>query len=248
MNRKILALNIALALLAIYAGYCLEQEYAAKRAREREAVQMRFKASPQIQFPPQPVPPPVLPAAYLPIAQKLLLDRSRNPDMPPPPPPTPPPTPPPVIIPPLPGFHGEMNLDGPTALLSTGNSGPQAIHPGEMIGPFKLIDVNKTDIVFEWNGQLIKKSVDEILVKAAAPQAVAASNGNAAAPPMAAPTPPPVQKPLGPGAPNQFGVSPCQPNDSTPEGTVQNGLRKTMRATPFGSACVWEPVGGAPGK
>lgn len=243
MNRKILALNLALALLAIYAGFRLQQEYAAKKARDREAALARFQPAPPIPFGSQPVPPPVLAATYSTIANKLLLDRSRNPDVVIPPPP-PPPAPKPIVVPPLPGFHGEMNLDGPVALLSTGNSGPQAIHPGEMIGPFRLIDVTKTDIVFEWDGQLIKKSVDEILVKSAAPQ-VAANNSGPAAPPMAAPTPPPVQKPLGPGPTNQFGVSPCQPNDSTPEGTIQNGLRKTLRPTPFGSACVWEPVGGS---
>jgi hypothetical protein len=139
-----------------------------------------------------------------------------------------------------------MNLDGPVALLSTGAGKPEAIHPGEMIGPYKLIDVNRTDITFEWNGQLIKKSVEEILVKQAAPEV--AANGNAVSPPMAAAAPAQAAKPLGPGQINQFGVKPCLPGDSLPDGTVQDGFRKTSHPTPFGNACTWDPVGGLPSK
>jgi hypothetical protein len=245
MNRKLWALNVALALAAVYAGYQLQQEWAAKRAREQAAARIRFQAVPQTRFTAQPVPPPVLPATYSNIAQKFLLDRSRNPDVIVPPPP-PPPAPPPIVVPPLPGFHGEMNLDGPTALLSLGGGMPDAIHPGEMIGPFKLIDVNRTDIVFEWNGQLIKKSVDEILVKPAAQ--VAANSGAAAAPPVAQAAPPPAPKALGPGESTQFGFKTCQQNDNLPEGTVQDGYRKTYHKLPFGTSCTWDPVGGVPGK
>jgi hypothetical protein len=47
----------------------------------------------------------------------------------------------------------------------------------------------------------------------------------------------------GPGSDTQFGIKTCQPNDSTPEGAVVDGYRKTSKATPFGSSCFWEPVG-----
>lgn len=246
MNRKLWALNIALALASIYAGYQLRQEWVGKRAREQAAARVQFKAAPPTHFTPQQVPPPVLPATYSNIAMKFLLDRSRNSELPPPPPPPAPPAPPPIVIPPLPAFHGEMNLDGPTALLSMGAGRPDAIHPGEMIGPFKLVDINRTDIVFEWNGQLIKKSVEEILVKPAAQ--AAASPGAAAAPPMAQAAPPPVPQALGPGESTQFGFKICQQNDNLPEGTVQGGYRKTYHKLPFGTSCTWDPVGGLPGK
>jgi len=60
-----------------------------------------------------------------------------------------------------------------------------------------------------------------------------------------APPPPPQETPTqkGPGQDTQFGIKTCQPNDSTPEGTVVDCYRKTSRATPFGAACYWEQVG-----
>lgn len=248
MNRRIWALNIALAGLAIYAGYVLEQEWAAKRARQQAAMRNQFPPVKAGLFRSEAPPAPVLPSTYVNIPNKFLLDRSRNPDLPPPPPPPPPPAPKPKVVPPLPGFHGEMNLDGPTAILSTGSGKPEAIHPGEMIGPFKLVDITKTEISFEWDGELIKKSLDELLVRQAEP--AAANNGNPVSPPMAQAAPPQAPKPLGPapGPANQFGVKACQPGDSTPDGTVQDGFRKTSHPTPFGNACTWDPVGGLPGK
>ena len=246
MNRKIWALNIALAGLAIYAGVELQQEWAAKRARQQAAMRTQFAPMKATAFTAQQPPAPVLPSSYVNVASKLLLDRSRNPDLPPPPPPPPPPAPKPKVVPPLPGFHGEMNLDGPAAILSAGSGKPQAIHPGEMIGPFKLVDITKTEISFEWDGELIKKSLDELLVRQAAPEA--ANNGNPVSPPMAGPVQPQAPKELGPGALNQFGVKACQPGDSLAEGTVRDGFRKTSHPTPFGNACTWDPVGGAPGK
>jgi hypothetical protein len=140
-----------------------------------------------------------------------------------------------------------MNLDGPVALLSTGNGKPEAIHPGEMIGPFKLLDISRTEITFQWNNQLIKKSLDEILVKHAEAQA-APNLGNPVSPPMAGPAQPPVQKALGPGESTQFGYKICQPGDTLPEGTVQGGYVKTLHKLPFGTSCTWEVVGGTPGK
>ncbi len=114
------------------------------------------------------------------IAQKDLFDRSRNPDVPVevvPPPPKPP-------VPPLPVYHGAMNLgDGPEAILSVNPGAPQqATRPGEMIGPFKLIDITRQDLTLEWNGELIRKSVDELANHAAAPAQEAASTGRTDAP------------------------------------------------------------------
>jgi len=140
-----------------------------------------------------------------------------------------------------------MHLNRPVALLSTGSGKPEAIHPGEAIGPFKLVDINRTQITFEWNGQLIKKSLDEILVKHAAAEA-APNLGNPVSPPMAVAAPPAVQKAMGPGDMTQFGYKLCLQNDSSPEGTVQGGYVKTLHKLPFGTSCTWDPVGGSPGK
>jgi hypothetical protein len=56
------------------------------------------------------------------------------------------------------------------------------------------------------------------------------------------PPPPPVQAAFGPGEITGFGFKVCVPNDTTPEGTVSGGFRKTVTTTPFGKACRWDPV------
>src|SRR5438552_14006738 len=93
---------------------------------------------------------------YAPIAQQMLFDPSRNPNVPveqaPPPPPPPP-------MPPLPAYHGMMNIgdSGPMAFLSIGNGRNQAIHIGEPIGAFKLLDVNSDEVTFEWDSKPVKQ-------------------------------------------------------------------------------------------
>ena len=115
-------------------------------------------------------------------------------------------------------------------------------HPGEMIGPFKLIDV-----IFEMiltldggDGQLVRKSVDELTNHLAGPPPEAAS-AQTEAPGMPARVEPQTAK--GPGGDGFNGSKLCQPNDSLPFGTVQDGLRKTEIKTPFGTTCLWDPAG-----
>src|SRR5205085_10793130 len=83
--------------------------------------------------------PTVTASSYLDIAQKMLWAKERNSQ---------------VIVdapktvevkplPPLPTVHGVMNLgDGPIAMMSEqAGSRHRAIHPGEMIGKFKLVSI-----------------------------------------------------------------------------------------------------------
>jgi hypothetical protein len=151
-------------------------------------------------------------------------------------------------MPPLPVYHGLMNLgDGPMAFLSkTAGSTYETVHPGESIGDFKLLSVNTKEIEFEWNGKKVRRAVDELTDNSqnTADQQQAAAAGRPANAPVA---PPPPQEPpsaKGPGETNQFGTASCQPNDSTPDGTIRDGYRKVHRQTPFGNICLWESVGG----
>jgi hypothetical protein len=43
-----------------------------------------------------------------------------------------------------------------------------------------------------------------------------------------------------PGGDLSAGVKACQPGDSSPAGTVADGMRKVIMPTPFGSKCYWE--------
>jgi hypothetical protein len=240
VNGKLVLLNAVLLLVAIYGGVQLRNEYQAAKAREAALRAVRISPAPAPPFVPLPNDAPVLPSGYKDVAIKDLFHPSRNPDVPvdlPPPPPPPPP------MPELPRYHGQMNLgDGPMALLvEKPGMAEKAIKPGETIGQFKLVDVNTSEITFAWtfNGELARRPVGEL-----------ADNSAAAAPPDArpaaaaagAPAPPVVKSNLGAGAITGFGFKECVPNDSSPEGTIDGGFRKTIIATPFGKACRWDPV------
>jgi hypothetical protein len=239
LNRKLLILDVVLAAVAVYAGFQFRSQWIAAKAREAAVLNQKAAALPAPQFTPLPATPAVLSTGYAEIAQKLLFDRSRNStvvvEVPPPPPPKP--------MPPLPVYHGMMNIgDGPAAILSVNATAPQMeIHPGETIGPFKLVDVTSQEIALEWDGKIIRKTVDEILDRTTR-QVVA----EAGAPAPAAP-PPPVQpvvkSALGPGDDTGRGYKVCQPNDNTPDDTVVDGYKKVSLRTPFGNACRWDPVG-----
>jgi hypothetical protein len=146
-------------------------------------------------------------------------------------------------MPPLPKYHGSMNLDGvAVAIMSAGTDRYREVKPGENIGQFKLIDVNTRDITLQWKNQQVRKALNQLLDQAQSEPAQPASGAAASAAP--APPPPPVVKTqVGPvGETSVFGRKSCDPNDSYPDGAVVNGWRKTSSTSPFGKACFWEPA------
>jgi hypothetical protein len=235
-----LLLNLALAGVLVYAGFAWRAQWRAAKAREAALVHRKVPVAPPPPMTPLPVAPPTLASGYVNIAQKNLMDKSRNSEVaiePPPPPPPPPP------MPPLPVFHGVMKLpdEPPTVFLSEGGSGAhQAIHPGESIGQFKLMDVSNNEVVLEWQGKIIHKLMDEMKDRTEVAQAQAPVERTA----QPAAAPPPVQQSAkGPGEITNFGYKVCQPNDSTPEGSVVDGFRKVITQSAFGKGCRWDPVG-----
>jgi len=246
LNRKLLLLDLVLVVVVVYAGTQFRDLYREAKAREAAERSVKVKPVPPPPMPQTPAPPPVLATTYAPIAQKLLMDKSRNPEVPielPPPPPPPPP------MPKLPLYHGMMNLgdeEGPIAIMSLEANKPhKAIHPGETIGEFKLLAVSREGIDLEWRDQKVHKTLEEVTDRshAAPPQAEPAKvAGGYATPPPPRPEPPPPAQ-YGPGA--QAGdVRRCMDSDTTPAGTVVNGYRKILRPSPFGVQCFWESVGG----
>jgi hypothetical protein len=114
---------------------------------------------------------------------------------------------------------------------------------GDKVGEFTLAEVGSYGIVLEWDGRQFRKSLKEL--RAAAP---AASPAPAAAPAAAAPT---VVAPIrtvtaspdpGPGAQVGADHKECQGGDVSPAGTIRNGYRKMLIASPFGNLCTWELV------
>jgi hypothetical protein len=239
MRRKILVLNVVLVVAIAYAGYQLRNGIQSAKARETKMLHATERPAMPPVMPPMPNPPAVLATTYKDVAMKTLFHPSRNPDLPPPAPPPPPPPPPP--LPPLPKYYGSFNIgDGPEALLASGNEGSHSVKPGERIGPFTLVDFNTVDITFDWQGQTLRRTLDQLMDRTIATSSASADSG-----PRSVSTPPPapvVMQKLGPGTALPGGGATCQANDSTEVGTVQNGLRKVEVATPFGKACRWDPV------
>lgn len=240
MNRRLILLDLALVALIALAGWRLRQNWL--EARQRESVVLRVPQKPQPPPPYAPLPrvEPLAAAAYLDVAQKMLFSADRNPA---------------VVVEaakpkPLPAFpvaHGVLNLgDGPVAILSEKPGSPhRGYQPGEKIGEFKLVAVDPRELVFEWEGQRIAKKVDELRERT--PSAPGAASTAAAEPARSAAveatsTTVAPERPLGPGESAGGGVRACQPGDSTPPGTVVDGMRKMVSVSPFGKVCRWEPA------
>jgi hypothetical protein len=116
------------------------------------------------------------------------------------------------------------------------------VRPGEPIGQFKLVSVNNDGLTFEWNGQKVDRTFDDLTdhAHAAAVMEEAAAARTAAAPPAAAAPQQPAL--VGPGDMTAFGFKTCNINDGLDAGTVKDGFRKTITSTPFGKTCTWDPL------
>ena len=236
MKRRLWLVNLTL-IAGIVSGSWLWWKRAVE-ARQRRAAILTGDAKRGVK-PPQPATPaagPVQASAYLEIAQNLLFSKDRNPnvELEPPPPPKP--------MPPLPKAHGVLMLaDPPSVILSEKAGSPQrGYRPGERVGAFKVIAVTSLDIELEWEGKRVRRTLEELTDKTAAPvQAPEAPPAAAAASPAQAST-----VIAGAAKPPERADQPrpCDPGDTSPEGTVVNGMRKVYSNSPFGRICRWDPA------
>ena len=239
MNRKLLILNFVLVAALAWAGFQYRHEWQSLQSREHSTLGRKVPPPAPPAFTAQPNSPAVMASSYADIADKMLFDRSRNPtvvvEVPPPPPPKP--------VPPMPVYHGQMNLgDGLVAVMSVNNAAPhQEIRLGQEIGPFKLVSLNRSELVLGWDGKEIHKSLDELSDHSftGTPQQNNNPNASNAPPP---PPPPPAAAPLGPGQDTGAGFRLCQAGDTNPIGSVSDGFRKTSVMTIMGPQCRWEPA------
>jgi hypothetical protein len=236
-----MVLNVALAGAIVYGGVELRGQWLAAKARQAQIQRGQEKPAPAPPFTGLPEVAPVMASAYANVAQKFLLDPSRDPNLPvevqPPPPPPPP-------MPALPFFHGMMNIgNGPEIILSLKTDAVhKRVQAGETIGEFTLVAFNSEQIELEWNGQRIIRSLAELSGHAAAPQAAA----EASAPAEAAAVnvrPEVVQGDKGPGLANDAGQRACQEGDTAPAGTERDGVVKTVGRNPITHSdyCIWLP-------
>ncbi len=245
MKRKLIWLNIALAGLIAAAGVRVSEQWTAQQEREQRIRMARVKTPPAKAVVIAPAPAPVTAGAYSEIATKMLFSKERNPTVVLEVPVAPPPKP----MPPLPLLHGVMGLQsGMLALVSLKpDARSVGIHIGEKIGEFELAGLTRDEISFQWEDKTVTRSVSEMIYhaqeQAPAPQHQAA----AAATPANAPSASAVgAASSGKPAANIEGLAggykTCSPGDNSPAGTVADGYRKVLVATPFGNSCHWEEV------
>ena len=240
MKRKLWLLNILLVAAIALAGWQLRKEARELHAREQATLDTHPPVpAPPAQPPPAP-PPMVTGAAYLKIAEEMLFSKDRNSKVivDPPKPPDPP-----KPLPPLPVVHGVMDIgDGPIVMMSEKSGGRhRGVHVGEKIGEFKLVSVYKNDLVLGFEDRTVKKTLQELIDRGGVEAgAVAGQTG-----PAGGASSTPVPAVVGKAEPNvklSEDTATCQTNDPSPAGTVVNGMRKVVMATPFGNACRWEAV------
>jgi hypothetical protein len=239
VRRKLWLVDLALLVLIVIAAVALRQRWMEGRSREEALLKQFIPVPPPPVIAPLPTLTPAAAAQYLEVAEHMVFSKDRNPNviLDPPAPPAPPPP-----MPPFPVAYGVMNLgDGPTAILS---EKPGAQHrgyrAGERVGEFKLIALNNTELVLEWQGKYVKKRIEELADRRPTIQVQEAE----APPPAAAQSKPTnlAENKAGPGADLGNSSKACVPGDTSAPGTVQDGLKKVVNKTPFGESCRWEPV------
>jgi hypothetical protein len=244
LKHKLLLINLLLIGLVAASGSVLRQKWLASRVHEETVLKQRAPVAPAPVIAPIPSPQPAAPAAYNEVAQKLLTARDRNPNIFI----EPPPKVEEKVMPPLPFQYGIIDFGaGPTVMLAEKAGAAQhGYHIGDKIGPFKLLGVNTTDILFDWDGKPVQRKLSDLVDKTAATAAAAAVTTDvnktaAAAPAALAPKPiAPVEAKPGVSVGND--IKACLPGDASPAGTVADGMKKIVTATPFGQSCRWEPV------
>ncbi len=243
MTRRLIALNLLLIALIAVTWWRLRVAWV-----EREQASVRFFAQPV-----KPLAPPVVlipnpPAkvsamSYLDVAQQLMFSRDRNPT---------------VIVevvapkpmPSLPLYYGMINLgDGPKVVLAQArDSGQRSYRAGQQIGEFKLVAIEQSGLVFEWEGKRVPVTYAEIRDTRPPGQVQNSANRTSAAPagqtqkPAASAVSIGSSSTTGPGADYGGDVRPCVAGDASPAGTVSGGYKKVLANSPFGKSCYWEKV------
>jgi hypothetical protein len=182
---------------------------------------------------------PLTPNSYADVAAKNLFSKDRNPNViidPVIPPPEKP-------VPPFPVARGVMLWGGvpPTVVLADKAGGQQkGYHPGEKIGDWKIVSIDTSYVVFEWNEKQFKKRIDELLDRTALMIAEAPAQSAGPVAPAKPAQPLSANGTAGPGIDTGPGLKGCVPGDKSPSGTIVDGYKKVVSQTPFGTGCQWE--------
>jgi hypothetical protein len=238
---KFIALNLVLAggvAAVVWQARVQWDQAQAKRRQNLNVVVKPVKALPPA---PIPKPEPAQPAKYADVATKNLFSKDRNPNVIIEPPKVEKPKP----MPPFPLVYGVLGLPSGTKAIMAEKKGAdsRAVQKGDSIGEFKIVSLDTSNVVFDWEGQQISRKLDDLIDHSTPAPGAGAGPAVPAGPAVAAaaPAPPPAGSP-GKPAPGQTD-RPCVPGDKSPNGTVADGYRLSFADSPFGRInCHWSPV------
>lgn len=242
MKGKFIALNILLVVVlgaVIWNGRQQLRQARAKRQQNISSVSKPVVAPPA---PPVAKPDAAQPAKYAEVATKNLFSKDRNPDIVIDPPKVEPPKP----MPPLPVVTAVLGLPSGTRALMAERKGldSRPVKSGDTIGEFKIVSLDTQNVVFDWDGKQISKSIDDLIDRSTPTTAT----GQGAVPQGPAVAAAAVNKQpaalVGPGKAQEGKAErPCVPGDTSPNGAVVDGYKLSFKDSPFGRiGCHWSPV------
>jgi hypothetical protein len=244
LKARLIALNLVLigAIVAvIWAARVQWDQAEARRTQNLSAAVKAIKTPPPAAVPkPQTAPP----AKYADVATKDLFSKDRNPNVVIEPPKVEKPKP----MPSLPVVYGVLGLPSGIKAIMAEKKGAESrpVQKGDSIGEFKIVSLDTTNVVFDWEGQQVARKLDDLVDRSAPPATASSGPAVAAGPavtagPAAAPAAPPAGNP-GKAAPGQTD-RPCVAGDKSPNGTVADGYKLSFTDSPFGRInCHWSPV------
>jgi hypothetical protein len=232
MNRNWMLLNLVLCITASLLAFQLRKQWQTFYA-SHNAARIQPQSAQPTQYPGA-VSKLLTPPNYSAIVDKHLFNLERNNVVPV----DPPPPSEPKVVAPKPILMGTMGLAGSTyALMVSGAGGDSKLYRrlrvGEQLDGYTLVKVLHDKVVMSAEGtELDVRIADQPKPRSqAAPDVTASGTGNR------------VSAVGTSGNPNPAQVdSPQTPAPDAPDGTVFNGRRKRIVASPFGPTIVWEDV------
>lgn len=237
MTRRLWLINLLMLALLVAGVWQVRKNYLNGQAREQAFLNQKAKAEPAMVAAVPPPPAPSAAAQYIDVASQLLLSKDRNPN---------------VVVevaapkvpPPFPRFYGAMDFgDGVRVVLSEKSGAPQKSYKiGDSIGDFKIRAVSRAGIDFEWDGKTLSASMADLrdaapVIQEPTPQAAAPQTETRSGPVAIV-----GGSPTRPGIDIAADTKACQPGDTSPSGSVQDGYRKVVTQSPFGGSCRWERI------
>jgi hypothetical protein len=249
MKRKLLLVNALLAGAAVLMGAELYRAWLEGEARLHGLeAPVRELAAPE--YPPPGAAPRTRPSDFMPVVERLLFSKDRNPVVE-------------VIVaeveperrPDLPLLAGLVDFGGgPRALMAAAADGrPEWVSVGGKVGAFVFEGLEGDKVKLSWKGEPFEVAQEQlagVLQPRAAEESAArrpARGGAAPAAPagqpaanMATPAAAAVGGDHNIGRELRPGVFSADPKDPAPDGTAYKDYVKRVRATPFGSQSWWE--------